>query len=279
MRLSNLFTKKFHVLPLIISSAFLFFSCSQLSQIQKEEPPPQEVVPAKPTISGLALKIGSLNLSNLSKKIEFKDVEYLKNVIEQDSIDILAIQGITRYPELNTRTDLIDELQKLTNFRKAFGENINLSGRQTGNVIFSEYPILFYDNTYYEGIKSTKFEAVLHAQIDCGVETVVIFNTLLPEKASIEEQTFCIKTISILRKMYQNYPVIVLGNLPSSNILRELGNFEGATVTKGKNGSDNIYRVWFNGKGLLNQQNGKIVDTRLGQLMVIEFQLVGESVP
>src|ERR1041385_223061 len=264
-----------HILLLcsFFTLAFILFSCSSTKESTKEEPPsPPLPLVKRPTVPDINIRMASIDLSTVSRKIEKTDIEQMAKILKENKIDIFAVQGVTRYPELKSRIDIVDEIAASTEMRKAFGENINISGRQTGNAVFSTYPIRSNDNTRYDHIRSANFESALQAVIDCGAKDVVVVSTHLPEKASIEDQSACINTLSSFRTMYTSQPIVLIGNLPKSEVLQNLSGYENSSRSKNLEGPN----FWFSGERWITLLHQNVETTPLGQLAIAEFGIYGK---
>lgn len=128
------------------------------------------------------IRVGSLDISSISGRLEKKSVEDLARLLIKEGVEIVAVQGITRYPGVRTRVDFVDELALKADMRHAFGEVMNLSGRQTGNAVFSVFPILTSKNQPIDGLASSEFAAAVHALIDGGLVEINVVSARLPEK-------------------------------------------------------------------------------------------------
>jgi len=144
----------------VLTLAILFLcSCTTPRKAEKE------AVTNKPEIT---IQIASINLANLKKRIERKNIIELVKILQSEQVDILAVQGISRYPGIASRVDFVNELSAKTEWRNIFGEMLNISGRQTGNAIFSAYPVLSHQNISWARVKSAYFDAALQATVDAS---------------------------------------------------------------------------------------------------------------
>ncbi|MBI3787834.1 MAG: endonuclease/exonuclease/phosphatase family protein [Ignavibacteriales bacterium] len=261
----------------LIPLALLLFSCSTTQQAtQTEAPPSTAPIPKKPDI---ILRVATLNLANLQKRIEKKDIERFAKLLKQEQVDILGLQGIARYPSVKSRTDIVDELAVQAEMRSAFGETINNSGRQNGNGVFSTYPIRSHANMPYEGIKSANFESALSVTVDGGVKDIIIVSTLLPEKSAPEELSACIKTVLQTKRSLPDTPFIVMGNLPESENIRKLGPFFEVVETTGNNVKRGGLRIWYENNRLLKLLNSKTIETNFGPMVTAQFGLFQNAQP
>ncbi|MGB2868416.1 MAG: hypothetical protein WBD36_08195 [Bacteroidota bacterium] len=257
----------FTVLALV--SVSIFETCSTPPQTQKEE------VVAKPE---LTFNIGSVNLSNFGKRMEKKDVVAFAKTLKKEQVEVLAVQGITRYPSVPTRVDFVSELSTQADMRSAFGEMMNNSGRQTGNAVFSTYPIRSNTSKSFD-VKSATFEAVLQAVVDGGVRDILILSAQFPPKASADDQSLCVKSIVALNAPYEKKnPVIVAGNLPSSGSLRALGSFDDVEQMIGEGGKAPS-RVWYASQGILKALSAHTTETDMGTMVVVQFGLFRQVQP
>ncbi|HZY10952.1 MAG TPA: hypothetical protein VFF29_07335, partial [Bacteroidota bacterium] len=112
---------------------FLCAGCAPPKTVVKEEPSP----PIKKIIEpDIIIQVGSLDLSKHGKRIEGEDIEKMATTLIREKIDIFAVQGILRYPDLQTRIDFVNELSRQADLRQVFGETHTISGRQSGHAIF-----------------------------------------------------------------------------------------------------------------------------------------------
>jgi hypothetical protein len=223
----------------------------------------------------MMLQIASLNLGEFNKRIEQKHILELIKVLKREQVEILAVQGITRYPGISTRIDFVEEFSAKIDWRKAFGEMMNISGRQTGNAVFSFYPILSYHNQSFDQVKPINFEAALQTTIDAGVRSLALISVQLPTKATIEEQAQCMKLIMTPNPGSSNQPTMIMGNLPpfesfhTSYSMMEVPHSEYA---KGTTPS-----IWYSENASLQFYAARIVETDLGKLMIVRMGLFREK--
>jgi endonuclease/exonuclease/phosphatase family metal-dependent hydrolase len=249
------------------SGALLLTGCLAPPKTTKAEAP----APPQPKLA-LTVRVASVDLSGYGKRIEKKDIEQLSSALKREQIEILAVQGIARYPNVKTRVDFVNELASQMDMRQAFGESIDISGRQQGNAVFSMYPIRSNQKKEYD-VPSPFYESALLVSIDAGVRDVVVVSTRLPAKAPAPELTKCVQTIAGLQKTPDG-PFIVTGNLP---VLKKGGQPEVFTDIQSSlpEGSGKLVtsRLWFTAGDLFKLLNARTVKTELGTLTVAEFGL------
>jgi endonuclease/exonuclease/phosphatase family metal-dependent hydrolase len=227
-----------------------------------------------PRAPDLTLQVASLNLSEFTKKFERNEISKFAKLLKKEQIDVLSVQGITRYPGLESRVDFVKELVAKTDMRYTFGEMFNSAGRQDGNAIFSSFPQRNNHNDAFDGVKSADFEAALQSSVDGGVKDVVVVSTVLPPKANEAQQSACMNIIAQKSVALPNQPMIVTGNLPLSESVREKGSYEDVAGS-GKNAKekDTHTRIWFTKDESLKLLGTRTVETEFGPMVVAQFGL------
>jgi hypothetical protein len=234
-----------------------------------EAPPPPAPAVKRPLSPDLTLRVASLNLARHTKRIELEDIGRFASLLRKDSVDILTLEGITRYPGVTTRVDLVDELAARSEMRSVFGETISVSGRQSGNAVFSVYTIHSSENTRYAEMKASNFESALQAVIDCGVRSVVVVSTLLPDGASLDDQSTAANALRAFHNLYYGSIIIVSGNLPRSDGLRSIASYEEVRPA----GRDDAPRFWFSSDPSIKFLKTMTENSVFGPLVVAQFGL------
>jgi endonuclease/exonuclease/phosphatase family metal-dependent hydrolase len=232
----------------------------------------KEAVPKKPEIT---IQIASINLANLNKRIERSNIIELVKILKSEQVDILAVQGISRYPGVASRVDFVNELSAKIDWRNVFGEMLNISGRQTGNAIFSVYPILSHQNFSWEQVVSSSFDAVLQATVDAGARPLTVVSTQLPPKATANERAQCLKLIAAMNPDTANQFTIVAGNLPSEDIIHTTNLF--TEVSSPEFAKSTISRIWYSTNTSLQLFASRSVETELGTLVIAQFGLLRQQ--
>lgn len=242
-------------------------SCSAPPKAAKDEPSALSMPPKL----AITLRIASIDLFGLKKRIERKDLEAFVTILKKEQVEVLAMQGIVRTPTLKTRVDVVTELAALADMRQAFGETFDISGQQRGNAVFSQYPIRGNLKKEFD-VPSAFLESALQVAIDAGVRDVRVVSTRFPELATGRDVTTCVQTIASLQKM-TDAPFVVGGNLPATkprgqerfvDIQSWMGTEAGKTT-----GS----RLWYAEQELFKVLKARTVKTDLGALIIAEFGL------
>lgn len=190
------------VTALCAASLFLsFFGCGSSASVNRS------AVPRRPD---LTLTVGSLNVSSYKKRIERNDLVRFAGVLKKEGIDVLGVQGITRYPGVATRTDFVDVLASLTGMRSAFGASSDNSGRQVGHAVFTVYPVRSHLNIPFENTGSDDFESALLLIVDAGVRDIQVANMLLPRNSTRAVDEKCLQTV--VKQSYEELPLLLIGN-------------------------------------------------------------------
>jgi hypothetical protein len=252
-------------------AVLILSACSAPPGVTKKEaePPP---VPKLAT----SVKLASIDLTGYGKRIEKKDIERFAAVLKKEQIEILAVQGITRYPNVKTRVDFVNELAALTDMRHAFGESIDIMGRQQGNAVFSVYPIRSNQKKEYD-VPSAFSEYALHVAIDAGLCDVSIISTRLPSKAPADDLSKCVKTITELRPTAE-MPFVVSGNLPGLKQVRNTEIYTDIQSTLPEGTSKTLTsRLWYVQRDLFRLMQARTFKSDLGTVTVAEFGLYQPS--
>ncbi len=246
----------------ILLSAIIFWGCPSGSRINEKE------TAHKPEI---ILHIASLNLGVLHKRIEQRNIVELVKVLKREQVEVLAVQSISRYPGVATRVDFVEEFSAKTEWRNAFGEMMNISGRQTGNAVFSSYPILSQHNQIFEHMKREGLAAALQTTIDAGVRSLTVVSVYMPPKATAEEEVQCLRLIAPSRSDGKNPTTVITGNLPSSEAIHALYSFFEVLQSEAAGGI--TPRVWYSANASLQMLTSHTVETELGKLIITQFGL------
>ncbi len=249
---------------LIAGLAVVFAGCGGSATVEK-------TTSAAPVLSS-SIRVATLNYAGFKRRLEKKDVAALAKVLKREQIDVVAVHGITRYPDLTSRVDFVRELSAQTDMRNVFGEMVNNSGQQTGNAIFSSYPILSHHNQSFDGVKSAVYEAALAATIDEGSGSVVVVSAAFPGRSTKDDDARCAKIIAGLNPDAGRSAMVVTGNLPDeTEAPRQAGFSDGAALMAGKRPAG--VGVWYAGNDLFRPTAARVVQTDMGPLLVTQFGL------
>lgn len=246
-----------HLSHLVVGA--LLIGCGPAPQTQQSE-----TAARKPE---LTLTVGSLNLTALKKRIVRADISRLWQQLKAAQVEVLAIQNLSRYPGVSTRIDPVVELAQQADWRQAFGEMADFSGRQVGNAVLAMYPIRSSSAESYSGVRSAVNNGSLHAVVDGGVRDLLVVSAQLPPKAPSVDQARCLSIIKNARGD-SRMPMIVAGNLPTS--------LEGFTTVEG--GTASSTQIVYDGNGILKAMSASTVETSLGTMVIVRFAVFRQPV-
>ncbi len=251
------------------TSLLLLFSCALLMLFYgcpSTTPPKSEIQSAVPLKPEMSLQVATLNLASVNKRIERKDIVRLAKTLKKEQIEVLAVQHIIRYPGLTTRIDFVTELSKQTDWSNVFGEMTNVNGKQTGNAVFSFYPLLSHHTQSFDGIKSVMFESAVWAIIDAGARSVMMISATLPNKATLEDRKKCIALLSSLNGNDQKQFMILGGNLPQEESVCKAAGFQEETLAD----QPAEVRLWHSNHPQVKMLNTHCVETDLGTIVTAQ---------
>ena len=268
---------------IVIAFAIVLSGCPSTQQTQT---PPKPVAETKPTAPAkpaakkfvLTFRIGSIDLTKgTGFKIERSHLEEMAAFAKREALDVVTMQGVARYPGLTTRVDIVETFAAISNMAPAFGENTTISGRQTGNAIFTRFPIISRTNTPFQGLHSTGFESALQATVDFGESQIVLVSTELPTGVPRNEILSCLSSLEQFRSYYISNPIFVAGNLPKDEMAKQFAMFKGVNPQ----GAATAPRIWYSapvGSGIAPGMTIEVIEenTRpspLGVATVAEFGL------
>jgi len=260
-----------------LTRAFLFVgilflsACSAPPKVARTE----TEAPLQPTLT-TSVKLACIDLSNYGKRIEKKDVERFAGILKREQIEILAVQGITRYPNVKTRVDFVSELASQADMRHVFGESTDIMGRQLGNAVFSVYPIRSNQKKEFD-VPSAFSEYALHVAIDAGARDVTVVSTKLPVNAPPEDLSRCVRTIADLRNTAE-MPFVVSGNLPGLKQVRNAEVFTDIQTSLPEGtGKQLTSRLWYVRRDMFRLIQARIVKTDFGVMTVADFGLYQQA--
>jgi endonuclease/exonuclease/phosphatase family metal-dependent hydrolase len=256
----------------VFISLFIMVGCSAPPQTTREP-----AVSLQPKLA-TTVRIASIDLFNLKRRLERKDIERFADIVKKEQIEVLAVQGISRYPNVKTRIDFVDEFSSKADMRRAFGETVDMSGQQRGNAVFSVYPIHWSNKKEFD-VPTAFFESALQVSIDAGVRDMIVVSARLPEKVAGKDLVKCVQTISELRTKI-DLPFVVAGNLPAESKLRSTELFADVQTSLPPDAAKAMTsRVWYAQGDLFRLQNARTVKTDLGTMTIAEFGLYQPILP
>ena len=224
------------------------------------------------------VQFAALDLFVVKRRLEKKDIERFTEVVKKEQIEVLAVEGISRYPNVKTRVDFVEEFPARADMRRAFGETINMSGQQHVNAVFSIYPIQWSNQKGFD-VPSAFSESALQVSIDAGVKDIIIVSTRLPEKATGKDLGTCVDLIAAMQTKIDK-PFVVAGNLPVLGKVKAPESFADIqSLLSADIGKTVVSRVWYAQGDLFRALSARTVKTELGTMTVVEFGLYQPALP
>lgn len=236
----------------VLAGIIMLGGCTPSTTTKEERPEP---------VLELSIRVASLDLSNLSRRLTRADVNDLWAVMQREKVEVLTVQGLTRYPGLSTRTDLVDAFTSVSGWRSAFGELVDNSGRLSGNAVFASYPIRSKATVSFHTVKGAVFEGALQTVIDGGVREIIVVSATYPEKGGAAVKNECRTLISKARGN-PNAPMILTGGSPSP-----------------RDGWDEVFAaakpvgLQYDGVGAMKLLDSKTLKAKLGTMSLATFGL------
>ncbi|HOV98352.1 MAG TPA: hypothetical protein PK595_02130 [Bacteroidota bacterium] len=230
-------------------------------------PPTREIEQPKPPTPEITFRIATLDMAQQKKRLEKSDVEQFANILMNEHIDVLTVQNVVRYPGLQSRIDFVSELARTSDFRSAFGEMSNVGGKQTGNAIFSIYPIISHRTMSFETVVPSSFEGGLTTTIDVGATSLNVISARLPAKLNQQKKFQCLSMLLPQSKDTSIVPHIITGNLLSVEQLAQ----QFASIPVGENRDNSLPQIWKVLQDDFKQGEVKTLSTSIGTLVIVDF--------
>jgi len=153
-------------------------------------------------------KILSVNCGHSLKNRS--DVKRFAQWLKSEGADIVALQQIERPVEGAQTFDAVAELAKAADMNQFFGTARYWEGFNSGNALFSTYPIQQTDVHSLPVGKGKVRRSLSYGIVDVGLKSVGIASTELDEDSRIERISQA-EEISSLAQTLADYPFIVCG--------------------------------------------------------------------
>lgn len=252
----------------------LLTGCSGPSQTVRESAGAATPQPKLAT----TVRVATIDFFNLKRRLEKKDIERFAEAVKKEQVEVLAVQGIARYPNVKTRIDFVEEFPARADMRRVFGETIDMSGQQRVNAVFSIYPIQWSNKKEFD-VPSAFYESALQVSIDAGVKDVIIVSTRLPEKVTSKDLATCVQLIADLQTNVDK-PFIVTGNLPPLNKVKAPESFADIQSSLSADAAKTVTsRLWYAKGDMFRPVSARTVKTDLGVMTVVEFGLYQPVLP
>lgn len=187
----------------ILISIFLI-SCS--SSKDTTEQPNGELF--KKTTPVGTVKLLSISTNHLLQ--DKADVKKFAEWVKTTGAEVISIQQIERPTETKPGFDAVQELAKRLDMRMYFGKARYFQGWDSGNALFSIYPIQQANTFALPTGKGRIRRALSYGVIDAGVRAIAFGSTELDEEILSERIKQVFEIFSIAESV-KEYPVVVCG--------------------------------------------------------------------
>ena len=238
-------------------TALLFWGCPS-------PPPKMETVSPEATV-----QIASIDLSGFNKRIERGHIGEFVNILKREGVEILAVQKLTRYPGVATRIDILKEIGAETEWEDAYGETMNISGRSTGNAVFSLYPITARENRLFENVKSAAFDGAMIAIVDAGVCPVAVVSMAIPSSASESDLSRCLSLIAASESLEKIPAMVVAGNYPGTDSVRSSRGLLDLNVNR--TDETGRQKIWYTSDARIQPIASRTIHTGFGPMVIVSM--------
>jgi endonuclease/exonuclease/phosphatase family metal-dependent hydrolase len=190
---------------IVTAAALLLSSCSTP---RGAEDTPGGITGSPAPITS-TVKVLSINLAHSLQ--DNTDVKQFADWVKSTGAEVVAVQQITRPTESKPGFDPFRELLKRLDMRGTFAKARYFQGWDSGNALFSMYPML-QSNTYALPVGKGKVRRSLSFGIfELGLKPVAFASTDLDDSDDVERVKQVREILSIQRSV-KEYPIIVTGN-------------------------------------------------------------------
>jgi len=199
---NNFRYNKNFVLYLAILCALLFASCASTKETTNIE----KLKEVKPITSTFKL----LSINTMHQLQDLTDVKKFASWIQTTGAEVVAVQQIERATESKPGFDAVTELAKRLDMRSFFGKSRYYQGWDSGNALFSLYPI---QQTFVYNLpvgKGKVRRSLAYGVVDTGLRSVGFGSTDLDDEVLTERIKQVYEIISVTESM-KEYPTVVAG--------------------------------------------------------------------
>jgi endonuclease/exonuclease/phosphatase family metal-dependent hydrolase len=191
----------------LLCSLLIFHSCTPTKEVVTEEKETGELF--KKSIPSATFKMISINLKHQLQ--DKTDVKKFADWIKSTGAEVIAVQQIYRPTETKPGFDPVQELAKKLDMRSFFGKARYYQGWDSGNALFSPYPIQ-QTNVYQLPVGKGKVRrSVAFGVIDTGMRGIGFGSTELDD-AEITERVKQAYEIFSIAESLKEYPFVVAGS-------------------------------------------------------------------
>jgi endonuclease/exonuclease/phosphatase family metal-dependent hydrolase len=177
--------------------------------------------------TSIRLRVMTYNIHHgegLDRKL---DLDRIARVIQQEGVDIVALQEVDRGTSRTGRRDMPAELAKLTGLTCVFSNNFSFGGGEYGNAVLTRYPVKSWKNTHYPMVRPSEQRGLLQLELDIAGVELVFFNTHLDynPRNDDSERWASVAAIEAAVRPHLGKPVVLCGDFnatPNSRVYQRL---------------------------------------------------------
>jgi len=190
------------ILPVLFGFVLFLQSCAPT----KEAAPPASTSEKKALTS--TVKILTLNANHLLK--EKGEIKKLADWAKSLGAEILAVQQIERPTDTKPGFDAVQEFSKVSDMYQYFGKARYYDGFDSGNALFSIYPIRQTAVMQLPVGKGKVRRTLSYGVIDVGLRSIGVASTELDDQSTSERQTQ-VEEIFSIEKSFSDFPFLLCG--------------------------------------------------------------------
>jgi endonuclease/exonuclease/phosphatase family metal-dependent hydrolase len=216
------------------------------------------------------------------------DLERIAALIQNEQVDIVALQEVDKGVERTARRDLGAELARLTGMQCVFSNNYHFQGGEYGNAVLTRFPVKQATNHLFKMLAAREPRGLLQLVLDVHGQELNVWNTHLDAGRTDVERWSSLAEISSLALACDQSPFLMCGDFndtPASRAYHKLsGQFDDVWVRVGQGDgctvpvaqpNRRIDYFWIGKNQLLTSKSAWVVDSAASDHLpvVAEFEI------
>lgn len=141
------------------------------------------------------------------------DVRRIARLIEDEEVDIVALQAVDRGVPRSKKIDIITTLADETGLTYAFGKTLDIQGGEYGNAFLTKFPILEERNILFKEALGREQRGVLLLVLDFRGQEFVVANTHLDHHADDSARISAVYELRPILARMKIRPTLLLGDM------------------------------------------------------------------
>jgi endonuclease/exonuclease/phosphatase family metal-dependent hydrolase len=153
------------------------------------------------------------------------DLERIAALIQNEQVDIVALQEVDKGVERTARRDLGAELARLTGMQCVFSNNYPFQGGEYGNAVLTRFPIKQATNHLFHMLDAREQRGLLQIVLDVHGQEISLWNTHLDAGRTDAERWSSLAEISSLAEVGGQRPFLMCGDFndtPAGRVYHKL---------------------------------------------------------